>query len=311
MELEKSEVVLGVSWIASLGKFDGDYRTLSLNWMSGGRKMTLQGDPSLGRSQASGKTALNALRNDEEGFLVTPLFRSESIEEHPPISTLALLEQFEDIFQTPFGLPPKRSQDHVITLKEAADIPNIRPYRYPHYQKTEIEKVIDEMFYIGIIGPSTSPFSSPVILVKKDRGWRFCVDYRALNKITIRDKFLIPVIEELLDELDGATLFSKLDLKSGYHQICMREEDIHKTTFRTHEGHYEFLVMPFGLTNAPSTFQAFMNTVLRPYLRKFTLVFFDDILVYSKDQASHRVHLHKVFELLRQNHLLVNKKKYY
>ena len=182
----------------------------------------------------------------------------------------------------------------------------VRPYRYAQLLKDEIEAQCKAMLAQGIIRQSTSAFSSPVLLVRKrDGSWRFCVDYRALNSKTVRDKFPIPIIEELLDELKGAVFFTKLDLRSGYHQVCMHPDDIAKTAFRTHHGHFEFLVMPFGLTSAPSTFQALMNAVLQPFLRRCVFVFFEDILVFSRTWSEHLQHVCAVFLALREHRVFL------
>ncbi|KAL5575524.1 hypothetical protein UlMin_017223 [Ulmus minor] len=309
-----NEVVLGVTWLHTLGEVRADWSRFTMRFRQAWTWVTLSGDPTLCHSPVSLTSLNHSIHVEGYGILIEffSVQREDVAGYEGQVADviISLLDSFAEVFGQPVGLPPRRAQDHKIVLQAGAAPPNIRLYRYPQIQKGEIEKLVGEMLLSGIIRPSTSPYSSTVLLVKKkDGSWRFCVDYRALNCLTAPDKYLIPIIDELLDELYEATIFSKLDLKSGYHQIRVLHDDVPKTAFRTHEGHYEFLVMPFGLTNAPATFQSLMNSIFHPYLRKFVLVFFDDILVYSKDLQEHQIHLEIVLTTLLQESLIANRKK--
>lgn len=219
-----------------------------------------------------------------------------------PESVKPLLQEFQELFSEPTGLPPQRACDHHIPLVAGAKPVNLRPYRYKPALKNEIEKQVAEMLQTGVIQHSQSPISSPALLVKKKDGtWRLCIDYRQLNALTVKSKYPFPIIEELLDELSGSQWFSKLDLRAGYHQIRMAKGEEHKTAFQTHSGHYEYKVMSFGLTGAPATFLSAMNKTLASVLRKFALVFFDDILIYSPCLSTHLDHLRTVLQLLAEN----------
>ena len=228
--------------------------------------------------------------------------KDENNNHAPSLSVQHLLQEYPEVFEPRTTLPPKRNIAHTIPLEQGHK-PPFRPiYRLSPLELNEVERQITELLKQGLIEPSSSPFGSPVLFVtKKDGSLRMCIDYRGLNKITIKNKYPLPRMDQLLDALSGAKVFSSLDLQSGYHQIRIPEEDVPKTAFRTPFGHYQFKVLSFGLTNAPSTFQATMNDIFRPYLNKFVVVYIDDILVFSKTHEEHLRHLRLVFQALKDN----------
>ena len=223
-----------------------------------------------------------------------------------------LLQEFKDIYPDalPKGRPPKREIEHKIKLAEGVEPANRKPYRLSPIEQDEMETQIRDLLAQGFIQPSVSPWGSPILFVpKKDGRWRMCIDYRALNKSTIKDSFPLPRIDDLLDRLGRARYFSKLDLTSGYHQIAVRTDDIPKTAFRTNRGCYEFIVMPFGLCNAPATFQRLMNKIFDKEINVFVLVYLDDILIFSEDIDTHFEHLRTVMTRLRESKLYARLQK--
>ena len=223
----------------------------------------------------------------------------------PKVSDIPVVRKFSDVFPEDLpGLPPQRQVEFRIDLVARATPVAKSPYRLAPSEMQELSSQLQELQDKGFIRPSHSPWGAPVLFVKKkDGSFRMCIDYRELNKLTVKNRYPLPRIDNLFDQLQGARYFSKIDLRSGYHQLHLHEEDIPKTAFRTRYGHFEFTVMPFGLTNAPAVFMDLMNRVYKPYLDKFVIVFIDDILIYSRSKEEHEEHLRLVLKLLKEEKL--------
>ncbi|GJS18071.1 putative reverse transcriptase domain-containing protein, partial [Tanacetum coccineum] len=221
------------------------------------------------------------------------------------LEDIPIVREFPKVFPQDLpGLPPFRQVEFQTDLIPGAAPVARAPYRLAPSEMQELSNQLQELSDRGFIRPSTSPWGAPVLFVKKkDGSFRMCIDYRELNKLTIKNRYPLPRIDDLFDQLQGSSVYSKIDLRSGYHQLRVRDEDIPKTAFRTRYGHYEFQVMPFGLTNAPAVFMDLMNRVCKPYLDKFIIVFIDDILIYSRNEEEHANHLRIILELLRKEKL--------
>jgi hypothetical protein len=221
------------------------------------------------------------------------------------LEEVPVINEYSDVFPEELpGMPPDRDIEFVIDLVPGTSPIAKRPYRMAASELAELKRQLEELQQSGFVRPSSSPWGAPVLFVKKkDGSMRMCVDYRALNDVTIKNKYPLPRIDDLFDQLKGAKYFSKIDLRSGYHQLKIKESDIPKTAFVTRYGQYEFTVMSFGLTNAPAYFMNLMNKVFMEELDKFVVVFIDDILIYSKSVDEHEQHLRVVLERLRAHKL--------
>ncbi|KAM6556128.1 hypothetical protein CsatB_003147 [Cannabis sativa] len=243
------------------------------------------------------------------GYLVNVVDDTKKIERKP--EETRVVTEFLDVFPEELpGLPPHREIEFVIELVPGTAPVSRAPYRMAPSELKELKIQLEELLKLGFIRPSYSPWGAPVLFVKKKDGtMRMCIDYRELNKVTIKNRYPLPRIDDLFDQLQGKKVFSKFNLRSGYHQLRIKNEDIPKTAFRTRYGHYEFMVMSFGLTNAPAAFMDLMNRVFKEYLDQFVIVFIDDILIYSKTEEEHEEHLRLTLQRQREHQLYAKYKK--
>lgn len=310
------DVVLGASWLAHHNP-DIDFRTGTVTLRQRGSTVVIRRAQVQQRAGLHLMTAAQMARSCRKGgtlfaAVVRPCEGGE-VAAASGVHPLAapLLEKYKVVFSEPHGLPPKRSVDHAIPLADEGARPFSRPmYRMSPAELDELKKHLTDLIEKGFIRPSKSPWGAPVLFAPKPGGGlRLCIDYRGLNALSVKNRYPLPRIDELLDRLTGAKVMSKLDLRAGYHQIRLKEEDIPKTAFRTRYGHFEFTVLAFGLTNAPATFQALMNDVFSDLLDRFVIVYLDDILVYSSSEEEHQRHLDEVLSRLEKAQLYARAEK--
>ena len=309
LDMYEFDVILGMDWLSIFHASIDCFGKKVVFRIPGQAEFVFEGDrvvrpPPL----VSAMQAKRLLRKGCKGFLAYVLKSEGTTLKTEDIS---VVKEFPDVFSEDLhGLPPEREVEFTIDLVPGTGPISKAPYRMAPAELKELKEQLQDLLDQGFIRPSASPWGAPVLFVKKkDGSMRLCIDYRELNKVTIRNKYPLPRIDDLFDQLRGSEVFSKIDLRSGYHQLRVKEEDIPKTAFRTRYGHYEFLVMPFGLTNAPAVFMDLMNRVFHEYLDSFVIVFIDDILVYSKSQEEHEEHLRIVLQILRDRKLFAKLKK--
>ncbi|KAL0458791.1 UNVERIFIED_CONTAM: Retrovirus-related Pol polyprotein from transposon [Sesamum latifolium] len=303
INLREFDVILGMDWLASNhAVVDCQTKEVAVE-INGQMKTVIVGERKvIPNCLISAVTAFNLIKEGCQAYLASV---HDTTKVSPGVLEVPVVREFPDVFPEELpGLPPHREVDFEIeTIPGAAPI-SIAPYRMAPSELKELKKQLEELLDKGFIRPSISPWGAPVLFVKKkDGSMRLCIDYRQLNRITIKNKYPLPRIDDLLDQLKGATVFSKIDLRSGYWQLRIEEGSISKTAFRTRYGHYEFVVMPFGLTNAPAAFMSLMNKTLQPFLDQFVIVFIDDILIYSRSPKEHEQHLRTVLQILREKQL--------
>ena len=303
LSFREFDVILGIDWLSRhQAILDCRMKRVTLRTPNED-EVTFIGERSNHLSNViSAATARTMVRKGCEAYLAYVI---DTVKARPSVSDIPSVSDFPDVFpEELLGLPPHREIEFAIDVVPGATPASITPYKMAPLELKELKLQLQELLEKGFIRPSVSPWGAPVLFVKKKDGTlRLCIDYRQLNKLTVKNKYQLPRIDDLFDQLKGASIFSKIDLRSGYHQLRIKDADVHKTAFRTRYGHYEFLVMPFELTNAPAAFMDLMNRVFRPYVDQFVVVFINDILVYSKDRESHDTHLQVVLETLRKEQL--------
>jgi hypothetical protein len=312
LNLQRYDMILGKPWLFHANPTI-DWRKNTMQFNYGSRTILVKANSESSSSPLScysiflSRHQLAKVPPNEELFAICAMTEEKPVEKviiAPEVK--AFLDDYKDVFpsELPNNLPPKRTIDHAIDVIPGSEPPSRPIYRLSYLEMNELKRQLADLLQKGFIRPSVSPFGAPVLFVhKKEGSLRLCVDYRALNKITIKNRYPLPRIDELMDRLVGAKYFTKIDLYSGYHQIRIKEEDIPKTAFRTRYGHFEFLVLPFGLTNAPATFMTLMNDIFRDYLDKFVIVYLDDILIYSKTKEEHLQHVAVILQTLREHQL--------